>query len=274
MTNMRNPHLTFITTALKAIGAELPKPLSKAIEETTRIREHVASVRNRAQGYPALAAAWADAVLDGRDPAEDREVFRALLNSQLLDGDIEYAASNVISDRAIAALKDVRDDILTTFKTAFDEAGQTLTRAHSILGDTSLDNTTTIFQLGPVAVQAHQDAQEARRIVRIIDNGWGGLNSLTNFAGSQIEVATRWTDSGIDTWEKIRHSKDAWDMTTKGATLDLAIDHGTITARHERLAAERAQRDGAPDMENRDLRRKRGAAVVAAVEAARAVMAG
>lgn len=250
MTNMRNPHLTFITTAIEAIGEKLPKPLAAAINDSVRINEHIDTLRSGAKGYPALAAAWADAVLDGRDPVEDRDVFRALLNSQLADGDLQYAASNVIADRAVAALTTVQDDILAMFKTAFDEAGRTLKNAHGILGNVAIDDTTTIFQLGSVAVKAHQDAQEARRVARIIDNGWIGLNNLTHFAGpGNSEPATRWTNSDIDTWERIRRSKDAWEITVAGATLDLATDRAAIAERQARLEHERAEREARPDKE-------------------------
>jgi hypothetical protein len=131
--------------------------------------------------------------------------------------------------------------------------------AHEILGRVSLDDTTAIFQLGPVAVKAHQDAQEARRIVRVINMGWEGVNAIANIAPPTIERATRWADSDIDTWERTRRLKDGWDMTTAGVTLDLAIDNDTIRARQERLNTEREERDTRPDREEREARRALGA---------------
>lgn len=248
--NMRNPNLTFIVTAIKAAGGKTPKAITEAVDAQTRILEEARKARGTVQGYEALAVAWANAVLEDRDPAEDRDVFRAVLSNSLAAGDIEYAATNAITSRAIEGITKSQDEILALFKKAFDEAGRTLTNAHSILGTVSLDNTTAIFQLGPVAVQAYQEAQEARRIARVIDNGWNGMNSLTHFAGS-CEHATRWTDADIGTWERLRRSKDAWDMTVAGATLDLAIDRATIEQRTARLATEREEREAAPERAER-----------------------
>ncbi|WP_173024337.1 hypothetical protein [Microbacterium oryzae] len=250
---MRNPNLTFVVNALKATGDTIPEAITNAEDESDRIREEVRKYRNH--GYAAMASTWADAVLDGRDPAEDREVFRAVLTNVLLEGgDLEYAALNAVENRAVRAVADVQDDILKRFKKAFDDAGKTLRKSFNILGKTNIDDTTAIFQLGPVAVQAHQDAKEARRIVRVIDNGWTGLNGLTHFAGPNPEYATRWADPDVDTWERVRRSKDGWQMTVEGVTLDLAISRDTINARTERLAREREERAARPAEEDRAAR--------------------
>ncbi|TCJ23546.1 hypothetical protein E0W80_10415 [Microbacterium sp. PI-1] len=250
MTSMRNPNLTFIVNAIKAAGGKTPKAITEAVDAQARILEEARKARGTVQGYEALALAWANAVLEGRDPADDRDVFRAMLSNSLADGDIEYAATNAVTARAIEGITNSQDEILALLKKAFDEAGRTLTNAHSILGAISLDNTTAIFQLGPVAVQAYQDAQEARRITRLIDNGWTGMNNITQFAGS-CEHVTRWADTGITTWERMRRSKDTWDMTVAGATLNLAIDRATIHQRTARIANEREERDTAPERTER-----------------------
>lgn len=270
---MRNANLTFITNAIKAAGGTLPPVLATALADAEKITTHIRDNRSRGGGYVALATAWTNAVLDGRDPAEDREVFRSLLADAINGGDIDYAANNAIDARTIAGLEDEQGTILAMFKKAFDEAGRVLRNAHGILGNIRLDDTTTIFQLGTVAVQAHQGAQEARRTIRVIDQGWLGLNSLTGFAGGgQQEPATRWTDSDIDTWERVRRSKDGWEMTIAGATLDLAIDRDTITQRQQQLSTERNRRDNAPDNEKRSQLREQGARTLANVEAAKASM--
>lgn len=255
MSNMRDPNLTFIVNAIKAVGGKMPTALSTAIDDQQRITAKVREVRQEAQGYGALAAAWANAVLDERDPYEDRDVFRAVLSTALATGDIEYAAVVAVNQRAVTDVKKIHGDILKTFKKAFDQAGRTLKNAHDILGNTNLEDTTTIFQLGPVAVQAHQEAQEARRLVRVIDRGWLGLNALTSFAGTNdAEHVTRWTDSNIDTWEKVRRLNDGWQMTVAGCDLNLAIDADTIRERIERLAREREERAARHDAEARPKR--------------------
>jgi hypothetical protein len=256
--SFRNQNLNFIVNALKAIGAPMPPALTNALDERKRIHEAVSEFRGT--GYAGLAEAWANVILDGRDPAEDREVFRAVLTSTLAGGgDLERAAGNAVDARAERAVSDMHADLLKQFKKAFDKAGKTMRDAHEILGRVSLDDTTAIFQLGPVAVKAHQDAQEARRIVRVINMGWEGVNAIANIAPPTIERATRWADSDIDTWERTRRLKDGWDMTTAGVTLDLAIDNDTIRARQERLNTEREERDTRPDREEREARRALGA---------------
>lgn len=271
--NMRNPNLTFVVNAIKATGADIPDAITQAIDDQNRIVQVARQMRSNTSGYGALADAWANAVLDGRDPADDREVFRALLGASLAEGDIEYAATNAVNSRAIEHVKEIQDDILKIFKDAFDAAGRTLAKAHGILGSTRLESSNTIFELGPVAVQAYQDANEARRLTRVIDMGWNGLNALTHFAPGTAERSVKWANPDINTWEKVRRMKDTWDMTIAGVTLDLAIDSATITERWGRLNSERTERDTAPDNRERDARRQQGAATLAGIAAAKAAMA-
>lgn len=258
----RNQNLNFIVSALKAIGQPIPDALTGAIDERKRIAEAVNDYRGT--GYVAMAEAWANAVLDGRDPAEDREVFRAFLASALTEGgDLEYAAGNAIDKRAERSVSDTQTELLKTFKKAFDKAGKTMRDAHAILGNVDIDDTTAIFQLGPVAVKAHQDAQDARRIVRAVHQGWVGLNGITHTMSTATERATLWADIDIDTWERTRRLKDGWDMTTAGVTLNLAIDNNTIRARQERLHAEREERETRQDTEARESRQAAGKAYAA-----------
>ncbi|MBD8012659.1 hypothetical protein H9633_10155 [Microbacterium sp. Re1] len=269
--NMRNPHLNFVITALKATGAKLPKAITTALEEQGRIVAAAREARTHTGGYASLVKAWTSAVLDGRDPAEDPNLLRALLNNALADGDLEYAAGNAVNDRAVDNMRAVQDDILNIFKTAFDAAGVTLKYAQSILGNIDLDDTTAIFQLGPVAVQAHQDAQEARRLTRLIDSGWTALNQLTGFT-IEPERVTRWADSDIDTWERVRRVKDAWQVVAAGCTLDLAIDRDTINARIERIARERHERETLDFRNAQAARRAQGALVLDGIEKVKEAM--
>lgn len=264
---MRNPNLTFIAQAITAAGGTLPDSLIDAQNKSTKIRTHIRDNRADNGGYNALAAAWAEAVVNDRDPADDREVFRALLTDAILAGDIEYAANNAIETQAAQELRDETEKILETFKEAFDRAGQTLKSAHSILGNINLDDTTTIFNLGATAVQAHQEANDARRLTRIIDTGWAALATLTGFAPDN-DRAVRWADVPLEVWEQHRQVKDTWHLITAGCTLDLAIDRDTINARDERIARERNTRDNAHTTSDRAQRRAWGADVLTNIAAA------
>lgn len=247
-----NAKLTLILTAIEAAGGTTPEPLKQLATDAAQLQGRAREFQS--SQIPDLAAAWAEATLDGRDITEDPAIIRALFLHAIGDGDLAYAAQNVVERRAITALTAIQDDILATLKAGFDQAGATLTRAYGILGNTRLDDTTTVFGLGPIAVQAHQDAVKARRTTRTIDQGWYALAELTRFADPGTEHVTRWADLPLTTFEQHRRSKDVWDLVAAGHTLDLAIDTHTVQERQQRLTTERAEREARPERDARKAR--------------------
>jgi len=241
---MRNANLTFIRTALSEIGAPIPAAFARTADETEKIlAAHRDLVQSRTFGYTAIADAWASAVLDDRDPSTDPGIIRALVASALADGDVGYAASNTVEQRLVAELPDLLDGMMRAFQDATAKANTKLTAAHQILGDTRLDEINTLHNLGPAALQASIDVQDANRIIRVVDNAWRALAELTHFAPAGTPVLLRFTRPDIEQWDKLRNVKDAWVYIQHGLTLELATTRAEVNSRQEHVDTTRTQRD-------------------------------
>jgi len=257
---MQNPQITVIIHAIKAAGATAPKAVQDAVSVdttlTTAAREWVGS-------YTDVSRAWADAVLAGRDALDDPEVHRQTIAHVLNSQSLERAAATVSEERTVAALTATQDTILSAFKKAADKAGATLTEAHKILGDISLDAAALIFKLGATAVAAHTEALEAVRTIRAIDKGWGALATLTGFASPSTNTNMRLADVPLHTYEQHRRTPDVWALVRANCTVDLAITKAELdkrTARHDR---EREQRTATTEADwNRAVQRAHGIAPV------------
>lgn len=248
---MRNPNLSFIRTALHEIGAPIPEAFTRTDEQTQKItaaHQELTATRQKF-GYDAIADAWGSAVLDGRDPSTDPGIIRALVANALADGDVGYAASNIVEQRLITELRDLVDPIMTALDKATSKAGASLSRAHQILGDTRLDDVNTIHGLGPAALQASIDANEANRVIRLVDNAWRALAELTQAMPTSTPTLVRLTAPNVDQFDQLRNIKDAWVYVQHGLTIELATTREEVESREQHIVNTRAERDARYDGE-------------------------
>lgn len=229
-----------IVKAIKATGTPIPTVIQKLQEKQDRIREATREFYDTTDNGT-LAAVWAGAILEDRNPYEDPEMIRAIITHTLRSADLERAGAAHMGDLITEALTDAQDDILDAFKNAVAEASNTLTSAHDIIGD--YDDDAVLIRLGTDAVAAHHAKKAAINVVRLIDHGWSALARQTRFAAETTESVIRLADLPVERFEEIRRNRtvNPWEIITRGGTLDLAIDRATVTARTSRHAEEREQ---------------------------------
>ncbi len=239
---MRNPNLTFVRDAIKISDMKMPAPFEQSLNDIDRIDTAAQNLQHEA-GFPALAEAWTNAILENRDPATDPHIIRALTSNALTTGgDITYAAHIVIEKRLTEQLTKMTDTILNGWAKTVTTASNTMTDAHEILGTIPLEDQTSIATLGPRALEAAIDARTANHKVKVIAQGWNALASLTRFATNTTELATRIADLDLNTWEKVRRTKEPWVIIQAGATLTLATNRDDIATRLARLDRQREER--------------------------------
>jgi hypothetical protein len=215
------PKLSILTRTLDTIGADLPKPLAKAIKDRDTITQATAALSEPSPEQ--LASAVATAILDGRDPLEDAEV-RRLTTARTLSGTgaLDYGLTQEANSRIVEALQASADDVLAILKAAADDAGETLTRAHATIGDHDLTQADQILAKGPAAATAWAEAKGAVQTIRSADTAWTMLADLARFADSSLAPALRLAALDLDTFEKVGRTADAWTIVRAGATIDLA----------------------------------------------------
>jgi flagellar hook-basal body complex protein FliE len=210
-----------VCTALKSIGADLPKPVAQAIADLETLTTAVASIKPPTAEDVFEAAA--DAILDGRNPFDDEQV-RALTAARNFSGSgaLQEGIKNAGQDRIAQAMTANADTLVGILKEAVDAAGKKLTAAHAILGDVDLEDSETILQMGTKAAAAWVQAKTAIQTIDNVIPGWYWLAELTRFANASIDPSFRLADLDLDTIEKVGRKANAWAIVKAGGTIDLA----------------------------------------------------
>ncbi|KQR85186.1 hypothetical protein [Microbacterium sp. Leaf179] len=240
---MQNQQLRALFEAIKITGYKLPPELLEHEADTEKIQNAALAMRNTSTDYAALARAWATAIIEDRDPITDPDILNAIVANVLNQGDLSTAATSVHEHALIEMIPDHLDGIMASLKATADQAGETLTQAHDIIGTAELGDLARIAGMGPAAVTARDDVIESNRVLRVIDRAWLAMQSMTRKL-PDIQWRLRMADMDLATYEKTTHAKKATDLVVKGVTINLAADASTIRARLNRLDEERAARDG------------------------------
>lgn len=234
-------HISQVQTAFKAAGKRLPEPVRTALDEAATV--HRAELPGG--GLDLIAAAVADAILSERDPIEDADVQRSVvvqaLGGPVGDG-LPRALERHTDGRIVEAVREHWDEILSDLVATASDAGQTLTKAHDVLGDVELDDEATIIRLGPDAVRRWADARDAVTTLRIIGQGWSALNHLVRFASDALPPTLRMSDADLDDIETLGKRADVWSLVRAGLTISLA-DATTARERQNKITEQRAARD-------------------------------
>ena len=235
--------LGLLATAMKAAEAPWPKAVADAIADRAKIAERVIALPSGS--HQAVMTAVAAALLDDRDPLDDDQV-RRLVTARSITGEstqsLAYGVEKSAETRIFDALAEHADDIIDSLKRAVDTAGQSLTQAYEILGDSDLGDSAAILKLGPAAARAWADADDARQQIRVIDKGWFALGHLTRVVSPDTAPTIRLAAVTLEQYEALGHKADPWSIVRHGATIDYAT-RTTIPERHQRLADEREARE-------------------------------
>jgi hypothetical protein len=235
---MRSPNIDLILSTLNTIDVKPPKILTDAVADRSKIRT---AARLATVTYADVAREWVSATLAGKDPLESPTLNRQAIAYLLSTENLTHSTQAIAEERITTALANSEGAILSALKRACDEAGETLTAAHKIIGDLNLNETELIFRKGAPAVAAHTEATRALSIIRTVLSAWGAIASLTGFASSSTEAIDRLADLPLETRDRLRRNGDAWDIVKAGAPIDLAITSETVKARRQRHTDESKQ---------------------------------
>lgn len=241
--SLNTAHISLIRQTFTAIGATLPKGVTKALEE----RDKLATLRVPVATGDQVADAVADCLLAGRDPLDDDQVRRLATSRALtgsLDTEMSYSVGQAAERRVVAALGTHLDQILGSLTTAAAQAGDVLADAFGIIGDVELSESELILRMGPDAARAWAEARDAVLRLRKIDSAWVALANLTHFAPTSVDQTTRLADLDLEQFEKVGRKADPWTIVRNGGTIALA-DGTTIRERADRIAAAKQKRQTA-----------------------------
>lgn len=233
---MKNSNVDLLLVTFKDLGIALPDNVAAAAAERATIRAAARDIDP--SNYSHLAAAWVTAVVDGKDPLDSPELTRAAVAFVLGEGNLVHAATGVVDERVASAIATSREQILADVKNVCDTAGATLADAHEVLGSLNLSETSSIFRLGPAAVEAHTKATAARRTILKVMTAWQAVADITGFTPTSSEKIDRLADLPLDVRNALRRNGDPWDIVQAGGTIDLAIDAATLRTRSERHTTE------------------------------------
>lgn len=259
--SLTTAHLNLIRTALDTIGAPLPKQVRAALAD----RDKLAALTPIPTVTGAeVADAVAACLLAGRDPLDDDNIRRLAIARALGSegsGNMSYGVGQAADRLVAAALTEHAGAILAVLAAATAQHGTTLTRAHAILGDLSLDDSQAVLSLGPDAARCWAETREAVHVLRGVDRAWSSLAEVTRFASSSTPPVLRFAALTLEQYERTGRSADAWTLVQAGAVLELA-DGDSLRARDRSIAAELQERQVQAEVAFREAHRRTYGGVV------------
>lgn len=218
------PDRALIREIVEAFAATQTKP-SKTLADALDRAARLATAAQSLGGDPgALGVAVTAALDDGRDPAADPGVQRALAA-------IALAGNNHLSDQVTgAAVERVRgicqqeaDNNIAGWSKAVDRAAEALIAAHGRLGSVALDDAATIVALGGDAAAVWAQAQAAVSTIDAAVAGWSAVASFTRLATANPRRRVLvLADVCYATWCNLeRHNHGPWDALLAGLPLSL-----------------------------------------------------
>ncbi|ANJ26650.1 hypothetical protein [Agromyces aureus] len=235
----------YLTTA-DQYAVELPDVLAADITKKLALIE---AANNLDLTGPSVAEATYDAISNGKNPLDDKEVLRATVRSALLPIVSQSGIANVGIDRLSETVRDNIDELVAAYQPAYDSTGERFTEAHAILtahGITGLDDP-RVSSMGLDIARANLDAREAHKILHDLHEAIGTLLYLVGRAeGTAVGALLQNVDAGDATATEIldafRGSKraDHWDIATAGYRISLATPTEVEARREQAYSAQSA----------------------------------
>lgn len=230
--------ITNLTAALVRIDLQPPKAVTEAIALAEKANAAAASIAPPPAAL--LGAAIAAAVLAGRDPAADKEVQRL----RTLESISPMAAPSVRAwgeAHVVATLTEHADTMLETWRAASVTAGEALTAAFDLVGDTELSDSEAFLRRGPRGAEAWANARSAVDRLKALGQAWSSLAALTRVASDGGYPVLRLADLDAATLDKVGRTADAWTIVRAGARIEIA-DRTTMPQRLAHIADGRQAR--------------------------------
>lgn len=206
-----------IMATTSATGAKAPKAVLDSYRRAVRISEAARSIPVPRGG---LAVAVAAALDDGRDPASDPDVQRAVTANSLTGRGITDQVDDIAYARFLDVCRDQADAIISAWAKPFTVAAATLATAHQRIGSVALTDTDPIMRSGGDVAEIWSAAVSASQVIEAINAGWVALAQYTRLASidprysllriASVDYAT-WTDKQLD-----RQKVTPWDAVILG----------------------------------------------------------
>lgn len=211
-----------VLAATRRIGAPLPVAITTAADRAAAIAR---AGENVARPHHELMAAMVRAVDQGKDPALDKDVQRWIAGQALANDAVLHGMRAEAADILTTALIEHQADLLTSWRTLFDNTVDTLHDTHDVLGDIDLTNTEAIVQRGPDANTAWATATNAITTLRNIATAWQTWATATRAAAVNRDHAIHIV-AEVD-WQTYRDNTlggtvDYWQLVGLDVTLTLA----------------------------------------------------
>lgn len=243
--------LTILQQSLKHLDIPFPAAVLAAVDQAAKADAAAANIAPPPHGV--LGAKVAAVLLAGDDPAADKEVQRL---STLVDI-APMAAANVKAwgqARIVDALAEAADDLLETFRLASVTAGEALSEAFVLVGDTELNDAPAFLHRGPEGATAWANANAAVGHLNNLTQAWTALADLAGFASHGGRPVLLLADLDANQFDQVGRTATAWTLARSGITIELAT-RATLPERIAHIAADMAERqveaDGALAVEFR-----------------------
>lgn len=156
----------------KAIGAPLPNKIAAGIRRARELGDGLDAI---AANDAALPTAVLAAVAEGRDPAADPDVQRAVTALTLADVGPANAVRSAIAAELRSLIVNNVDAIVATWRPVVDAASETMAAHVEILRDVDLDDATAVVRRGGAAADAWGAVRGAEATLTAVSSAWRGL---------------------------------------------------------------------------------------------------
>lgn len=217
-TNTRTGINTAIDGARRA-GLELPEAFTERFSEIGTQAAGVQLVSDDA----ALVAAIIDAQVKGRDPLADAAVKRHAVASAIASRELTGASNEWAEGQYRDLLDTHADGLFDAISEASKSVGKSLTDAHNVLGDISLDDSSAAIIKGDKYVIAWRTANDGIVQWGYLERAWTQLATVLRMRLPRGRASLmRSPDYGIANRHKVPENAAPWELVAE-YSLTLAL---------------------------------------------------
>lgn len=230
-----------VRSLYSTLNVEPPEALGTAWDNADKLAAKAGQLGAKPGDLPSAVVA---AILADRDPSTDPDVQRVITAHALM---ANAGLPDAITGAAIEDIREVclahRDQIITGWRVAFDEAAAALAAAHGRIGGLDLDDAVSILAKGGDIADSWATARAADRTISAVVDGWSDLMRLIRVNPDPRHRALRLAALSLEQYRTMPAKLSGWDAVRAGLRLSLpTLDEyrARITALEQATAAEQS----------------------------------